>query len=142
MLYAEERPRNLIVRRVVYAAFVNADLASDAVMMNRDGDGCTNRVDNLLRGTKSECAQRVDARGRRTSALSYVDRSTWPKTGGGYQQQRAVGRFDRAGTLLERYPSIAEAARRTHSDLSAIKRVLNGSWKQHKGFLWRYFELG
>ena len=139
-LYLDGKPRYVNVRRLVYLTFVNAELDNELVVMNRDGDGYDNRVENLLPGTRSEWAQRVDTRGRRTSALRYLDRSGWPKTSGGYQIQKAVGRYDQAGNLLGQYVSIAEATRQTSCDLSGIKRVLYGRWKQYKGCIWRYID--
>lgn len=139
-LYLEGKAHYMSVRRLVYLAFVDAQLAQELVVMNRDGDGYNNSVENLLPGTKREWARRVDARGRRTSALSYVDRSNWPKTSGGYQIQKAVGRYNQEGNLLGQYVSIVEAACQISSDVSCIKRVLYGRWKQHKGFVWRYID--
>jgi NUMOD4 motif len=137
-LYQESQERHMSVRRLVYLAFVNPALDNDSVVMNRDGDGFNNRVKNLLPGTRSERARRVDTRGRRTSALSYVDRSGWPKTSGGYQMQKAVGRYDQAGNLLDQYVSIAEAAHQTNSDLSGISRTVRGLKKHYRGYSWLY----
>ncbi|SHL75771.1 NUMOD4 domain-containing protein [Hymenobacter psychrotolerans] len=139
-LYPDAKPRYMNVRRLVYAAFVNAQLVQELVVMNRDSDGYNNCVENLLPGTKSEWARRVDTRGRRTSALSYVDRSKWPKNSGGYQKQRAVGQYDAAGKLLNHYVSIAEAARQTNSDLSSISRTVRGLKKHYRGYSWRYMK--
>jgi NUMOD4 motif len=139
-LYLDGKPRYMNVRRLVYAAFINAELDKELVVMNRDGDGDNNSVENLLSGTKSEWARRVDTRGRRTSALSYVDRSSWPKNSGGYQKQKSVGQYDETGKLLNHYVSIAEAARQTNSDLSSISRTARGLRKHYKGYSWRYME--
>ena len=137
-LSREGTRHDLTVRRLVYAAFVHADLGRGLVI-NRDGDGWNNHVDNLQLVTHREKGQRVIARGRDTNTLATIDRSKWPKTFGGYSQQKRVARCDLGtGAVLEEYPSIAEAVRRTGWDEKSIITTAKGRWRQYKGFAWKY----
>lgn len=61
---------DLTVRRLVYAAFVQVDLG-DSVVINIDGDGWNNRVENLRLVSNSEKGKRVIARGRYTNTLAH-----------------------------------------------------------------------
>ena len=107
---------DLTVRRLVYAAFMEAKLGK-GVVINRDGDGWNNRVENLQLVTNSEKGKRVIERRRDTSTLATADRSNWPKTYGGYSRRKPVARCDRVtGATVEEYPSIADAVRRTGWD--------------------------
>ena len=126
------------VRRLVYAAFVQEDLGQ-GVVINRDGNGWNNQVENLQLVTNSEKGHRVIARGRDTNTLATIDRSQWPKTFGGYSRQKPVARYDRStGELLAAYPSIAEAARRTGWDEKSIRLAAKGQWRHYHGFTWKY----
>ncbi|GAA4367453.1 hypothetical protein GCM10023185_39330 [Hymenobacter saemangeumensis] len=131
---------DLTVRRLVYAAFVRAELG-DGVVLNRDGNGWDNRVENLQLATNREKGRRVVARQRHTSSLATADRSQWPQTYGGYSRRKPVARCDRAtGAVLETYPSIAEAVRRTGWDEKSIILAAKGRWQHYHGFAWRYVE--
>lgn len=129
---------DLTVRRLVYTAFVQADLGR-GVVINRDGNGWNNHFENLQLVTNREKGLRVVARGRDTNTLATIDRSQWPKTFGGYSRQKPVARCDRnTGELLERYPSIAEAVRRTGWDEKSIILAAKGRWRHYHGFVWKY----
>lgn len=129
---------DLTVRRLVYAAFVQSELGPGLVI-NRDGNGWNNRVENLQLVTNSEKGKRVIDRGRDTSTLATADRSNWPKTYGGYSRCKPVARCDRAtGATVEEYPSIAEAVRRTGWDEKSIILAAKGRWSHYQGFIWKY----
>ncbi|MBD2766502.1 HNH endonuclease [Hymenobacter sp. BT664] len=132
---------DLTVRRLVYAAFVSAELGAE-VVINRDGDGWNNRVENLQLVTKSEKGKRVIARGRDTNTLATIDRSNWPKTYGGYSRRKPIARCDlNSGEVLEEYPSIAEAVRRTGWDEKSIILAAKGRWRHYHGFAWKYLQV-
>lgn len=129
---------DVTVRRLVYAAFVHAALGAGLVI-NRDGNGWNNRADNLRLVTHREKGQRVVARGRFPNTLATLDRSQWPKTYGGYSRQKPIARCELSnGELLEAYPSIAEAVRRTGWDETSIILAAKGRWRQYHGFGWKY----
>jgi len=137
-LSQEGTRHDLTVRRLVYAAFVQAELGK-GVVINRDGDGWNNQVENLQLVTNSEKGKRVIARGRDTNTLATIDRSQWPKTYGGYSKVKSVGRCDLVtGQLLEAYSSIAEAVRQTGWDEKSIIHAAKGRWKHYHGFAWKY----
>jgi len=129
---------DVTVRRLVYAAFIGP-LPEEGVVINDDGDGWNNRVENLRLVTNSEKGLRVVARGRDTNTLATIDRSAWPKTYGGYSRRKAVARCElNTGTVLAEYASIAEAVRVTGWDEKSIILAAKGRWKQYKGFAWKY----
>jgi hypothetical protein len=129
---------DLTVRRLVYAAFVQAELGN-GVVINQDGNGWNNHVENLRLVTNSEKGQRVIARGRDTNTLATIDRSNWPKTYGGYSRAKPVARCELStGTVLEEYVSIADAVRRTGWDEKSIIQVAKGRSKHYHGFAWKY----
>ena len=129
---------DLTVRRLVYAAFVQPELGAGLVI-NRDGNGWNNRVENLQLVSHREKGRCVIARGRDTNTLATIDRSQWPKTYGGFSRQKPIARCNRtSGETLEEYPSIAEAVRRTGWDEKSIILAAKGRWKHYHGFLWKY----
>lgn len=126
---------DLTVRRLVYAAFVQADLR-DGVVINVDGDGWNNQVNNLCLVSNSEKGKRVVARGRYTNTLATIDRSQWCKN---QSRAKPIARCNLAtGEVLEHYPSIAEAVRRTGWDEKSIITAAKGRWKHYQGFAWKY----
>jgi hypothetical protein len=129
---------DLTMRRLIYAAFVQPEL-DGGVVINIDGDGWNNHVDNLRLVSNSEKGKRVVARGRYTNTLATIDRSQWPKTFGGYSRSKPIYRCNLAtGEVLEEYPSIAEATRRHGWDEKSIIAVAKGRAKHYQGFAWRY----
>ena len=129
---------DVTVRRLVYAAFIDPQLG-DGVVINDDGDGWNNRVENLRLITNTEKGLRVVARGRDTNTLATIDRSTWPKTYGGYSRRKPVARCEQStGIVLAEYESIAEAVRVTGWDEKSIIMAAKGRWKQYQGFAWKY----
>lgn len=129
---------DVTIRRLVYAAFIDPDLGV-GVVINEDGDGWNNRVENLRLVTNAEKGLRVVARGRNTNTLATIDRSGWPKTSGGYSRRKPVARCDLStGTVLATYESIAQAVRVTGWDEKSIIWAAKGRWKQYQGFVWKY----
>jgi hypothetical protein len=128
---------DLTVRRLVYAAFHSTELG-EGVVINVDGDGYNNHKENLQLVTNQEKGARAVARDRHTLSLATLDRSTFPKTYGGYSRRKPVARYDQAGQLVEVYPSIADAVRATGWDEKAIISAAKGRWKQYHGFVWKY----
>ncbi len=110
------------VRRLVYAAFVEKiDYQRDGrYVINRDGNGYDNSVDNLAMVTRAEKSQRAFRRGRVSpdrvpeSSLKSADRSAWKdKNYGGMSRRKPVVQLSTEGSLIARYESIAEASRQT-----------------------------
>jgi len=95
----------------------------------------TNRPDNMKLGTKSEKQKRVISRNRLFPFLQTADRSGWKKN---YSSSKPVAQYDLKGNLINKYPSIREAARQVHIEDKAIIQVAKGKYKQWKGFVWKY----
>lgn len=70
--------------------------------------------------------------------LATADRSTWPKTYGGYSLKKAVAQYDLNGILIAEFESIREASRQTGIDAKAIIEVAKGKYSQWNGFAWKY----
>jgi hypothetical protein len=130
------------VRRLVYAAFVEkiAYQRDGRYVINRDGDGYDNSVDNLALVTRAEKSQRALRRGRvPQSHLKSADRSEWKgKTYGGMSRCKPVVQLSTDGSLIARYESIAEACRQTGFGSKEIINVAKGRVQSLKGFRWRY----
>lgn len=129
------------VRRLIYQTFVNKRINYEKdglYVINKNGDGFNNRLSNLQLATKSEKQQRVFTRGRQDSYLKYADRSAWPKTYGGYANQKPVKQYTLQGKLLRTYSSVREAARKTGFDEKGIIGAAKGMYRQWRGFKWTY----
>ena len=109
-------------------------------MINRDGDGYDNSVDNLALVTRAEKSQRALRRGRvPQSHLKSADRSEWKgKIYGGMSRRKPVVQLNADGSLVARYESIAEASRQTGFGEKEIINVAKGRCQTWKGFRWRY----
>ncbi len=129
------------VRRLIYFTFVNRRInyqKDGLYVINKNGDGFNNRVNNLKLATKSEKQLRVFERHRQDSYLKTADRSTWPKTYGGYANRRAIKQYTLKGKLVRRYESIRDASRRTGFDEKGIIGAARGDYAQWRGFKWKY----
>jgi hypothetical protein len=129
------------VRRLIYFTFVNRRInyqKDGLYVINKNGDGFNNRVNNLKLATKSEKQLRVFERHRQDSYLKTADRSAWPKTYGGYANRRAVKQYTLKGKLVRRYESIRDASRRTGFDEKGIIGAAKGDYAQWRGFKWKY----
>lgn len=125
------------VRRLVYEAFTG-ELDPEMVVVHIDGDGLNNRVENLQMITKSTKQKRIIQNDRMIPTLAYLDRSKFKKTYGGYSRQKKIGQYTLEGKLIKKYPSIAEACRKTGCEEKGIIKVAKGVWKHHHGFIWKY----
>lgn len=129
------------VRRLVYITFVNKklDYRKDGLyVINKNGNGYNNRVNNLSLATKSQKQQRVFKRNRQDSYLKTADRSAWPRTYGGYANRRAVRQYNLKGKLLRQFESIRDAARKTGFDEKGIIGAAKGEYAQWRGYKWKY----
>ncbi len=138
-LFVEGKRYDLTVRRMVYAAFVGP-LDPEMVIINLDGNGYNNQVENLKMVTKKEKSRRIFERNRIIPSLRYLDRSTFRKPYGGYSRQKPISKYDRLGNKLASYPSIAEAARQNETGEKEIILVAKGRRRHHRGFVWKYDE--
>lgn len=107
-------------------------------MVNIDGDGFNNSVDNVKMISKSAKQKRSIKRDRQIPSLIYLDRTKFKKTYGGYSRQKPIGQYDKDGNLINEFPSIAEACRQTGCEDKSIINVAKGKWSHHHGFGWRY----
>lgn len=130
-------------RRLVYTTFVKMiDYTKDrCYVINKDGNGYNNAVDNLMLVSPSEKQKRVFTRKRTISYLSYADRSQW-KTNGGTSRRKPVAQFSRQGKLMKEFVSIMEASKQTGCGEKEIIEVAKGKWKQTKGFVFKYIHTG
>ncbi len=130
------------VRRLVYAAFeepINYQ-RDGRYVINQDGNGYNNSVNNLALVTRAEKSQRALRRGRvPESYLKSADRSAWKeKTYGGMSRCKPVVQLSDDGSLIARFESIAEASRQTGFGSKEIINVAKGRVQTWKGFRWRY----
>ena len=126
-------------RRLVFSAFrKKIYYEQDGLyVINKDGNGFNNALNNLKLVTKSEKSIRAFERGRVDSYLKTADRSTW-KNYGGYSRRKAVKQYSLEGKLLQKYESIRKASLKTGCGEKEIIYVARGIYKQTKGFKWRY----
>ena len=126
-------------RRLVFSAFrKKIYYEQDGLyVINKDGNGFNNALNNLKLVTKSEKSIRAFERGRVDSYLKTADRSTW-KNYGGYSRRKAVKQYSLKGKLLQKYESIRKASLKTGCGEKEIIYVARGIYKQTKGFKWRY----
>lgn len=53
---------------------------------------------------------------------------------------KPVGQFSRTGELLDKFPSVREAAKALETTDMCIYHAISGQRKSYKGFLWRYLD--
>jgi hypothetical protein len=127
------------VRRLVYAAFVNPsiDFSRDRlVIINMDGDGRNNRLDNLAAVTESQKSMRMVKRGRTNDFLKHADRSCWDKR---TSRWSAVKQISISGNkVIARYESISKASKATGFDEKGISATAHGKYSQWGGFKWTF----
>jgi hypothetical protein len=127
-------------RRIIFQTFVNSslDFEKDGLyVINVDGNGYNNRLENLAAVSKSEKQKRVFIRDRHDSHLKTADRSKWTKPYGGATLRKPVKQFLN-GELINRFNSISEAARLNGCGEKEIIMVLKHRWKHHHGYQWEY----
>lgn len=125
-------------RRLVYKTFTDPALdyqKTGLYVINMDGDGYNNKVENLCRVTKREKQQRVIARNRMYPFFKTADRSHWKKN---YSKRKPVAQYDLEGNFIKQYHSIKEASKQNSVEDKAIIQVAKGLYKQWNGFVWRY----
>ncbi|RXK87136.1 NUMOD4 domain-containing protein [Filimonas effusa] len=139
-LNVEGVPHYYNTRRLIYITFINSELdyAKDELyIINKDGDGYNNRVNNLKAVTRQEKSRRAFERGRVVeSHLKTADRSQW-KNYGGYARRKPVKQYQ-GRKLVARYESVSEAARKTGYGEKEIIMVAKGRWTHYHGFRWSY----
>ncbi len=136
-LSKENKRYDYQVRRLVYDAFVGKlDPKKDIV--NVDGNGFNNQIDNISMLDKKQKQQRSILRNRVIPSLVYLDRSNFKKTWGGYSRQKPIQQLSLEGVLIKEFPSIAEAVRQTGHDEKSIINVAKGRWSHHHNFIWKY----
>jgi len=127
-------------RRVIYSTFIDSslDYKTDGLyIINSDGNGYNNCVDNLCVATKSEKQKRVFTRGRHDSHLKFADRSKWTKPHGGTLTRKPVKQILN-GELVKCYDSISQASAQTGFGQKEIIMVLKKRWNHYHGFQWEY----
>ncbi len=128
------------VRRMVYQAFIGK-LKLNKGVINKDGDGFNNMVNNLITASASERQKRSIARGRQIPCLINLDRSKFKKTWGGYSRSKKVIQLTLDGKRIRTFPSIREASRQTGIDDKSIINVAKGRWSHTHNFVWKYWHL-
>jgi hypothetical protein len=126
-------------RRIIYTVFVkNIDYDTDGLyVINADGNGFNNEVDNLKLVTKSEKSKRVFLRDRIDSYLKIADRTNW-KNYGGYTRRIPVLQYSLDGEFIAQYESIKDASRKTGCGEKEIALVARGIHHKTGGFKWQY----
>ena len=125
-------------RRLVYQTFIDPTLdykETGLYVINKDGNGYNNCLDNLQLATKSYKQRRVKERGRVFPFLQNADRSNWRKN---YSTSKPVKQYNLNGELVARHNSIRDASRATGIDDKSIIQVAKGLYKQWKGFVFKY----
>lgn len=137
----ESKSHYFNTRRLIYQTFIDTHLSYEKdgfYVINIDGDGYNNKLDNIKLVTKSEKQIRAAKRGRLYPFLKTADRSGWTNN---HSKRKAVEQYDLKGNLIKRYVSIKEASRQTGIEDKAIIQVAKGLYKQWNGFVWKYVQI-
>jgi len=105
------------VHRLVAQAFCDKTSACECVN-HKDHDRTNNRADNL-------------------EWCTYQYNNEYSRHLG--KNDRIVERLDENGNVIELYPSMREAGRRTNTEYKNIFKVCNGERKHAGGYRWRYY---
>ncbi|HYH13600.1 MAG TPA: NUMOD4 domain-containing protein [Flavisolibacter sp.] len=136
-LMLENKRYEYPVRRLVYAAFVDASLlkGDKRMVIAKDGNGYNCRLDNLQLVTNSEKQKRILEKGRVYNTLAMRDHRTFKPT---YGLWKPVHKCDAEGKVLATYPNIRMAARAEGFDEKGIINAAKGRTNTYKEFQWKY----
>ncbi|HWK05690.1 MAG TPA: NUMOD1 domain-containing DNA-binding protein [Puia sp.] len=144
--YTFDKKRNsAMVRRLVYEAFVQP--TTKASMDGKfvypiDGDGLNSNASNLALADKSELRKLHLAKDRYIPPAFVVDQVQNRKhlLKLNRKKRRVVKQYSLKGKLLNSFPSITVASRKTGVSISCISACANKNLFQTKGFVWRFNE--
>jgi hypothetical protein len=123
----------------VYSAFVNSSLdfwKDHLVVINVDGNGYNNRLENVAAVTESDKSRRMVVRGRTNDFLKNADRSSWKKNTSRCLSVEQISL--KSNKIIGSYQSIASAARETGFDEKGISGAAHKRYSQWGGFRWRF----
>lgn len=128
---------DVIVRRLVYAAFKDPRILTDSkrMIIAKDGDGYNNRLENLRAVNNSERMKLVVLRKRMSMTIAKLDHTKFKPT---FNLWKPVHRCNLKGKILETYPCIAHAARKEGYYHKGIIDAAKEKQRTYKGFKWRY----
>jgi hypothetical protein len=125
-------------RRIIYQTFVDPHLNYQKDgwhVINKDGDGYNNQLENLQSFNNSDKTKRAISRDRVMPFLKTADRSQWKKNN---SRSKAIDQYDCQSNFMTQFVSIREASRQTNVQDKAIIQVAKGIYKQWNGFVWKY----
>ncbi|HEX7904918.1 MAG TPA: NUMOD4 domain-containing protein [Chitinophagaceae bacterium] len=127
---------DVIVRRLVYAAFKDPGILYDRMRMviSRDGDGYNTQLYNLKAVDNSERMRLVSKRNRMPNTLSILDHRKFKPT---FSLWKPVHRCDQKGRVLKTYLSIVYAVKEGYNEKGIINAAKRRT-KMYKGFKWKY----
>jgi len=141
----DKKPNRAMVRRLVYEAFVQP--ITKASMDGKyvypiDGDGLNSNASNLALANKSELRKLHLAKDRYIPPAFVVDQVQNRKhlLKLNRKKRRVVKQYSLKGKLLNSFPSITVASRKTGVSISCISACANKALFQTKGFVWRFNE--
>ena len=123
---------DLAMSRVLYQTFIGK-LDEKKYVINIDGNGLNNRIDNLKMISISENHLRSYRNKKTIPPYSNIDKSEIRTS-----KQRAIKQFDRDGNLINEFHCIMEATRQTGHNAPGIISAAKGRYSHHHGFIWRY----
>lgn len=126
MLYKDKKPKYHSIHRLVANAFLNND--SNLPFVNhKDENKANNNVNNL-----EWCTRLYNMN------CGTISERISTKRGHKARLKRSVYQIDKKGNIVNRWESIAEAARKTGTARTSIYECCRGIHKTANGYIWNY----
>ncbi len=128
---------DVIVRRLVYAAFKDLHILKDSrrMIIAKDNNGYNNKLENLKAVNNSERMKLLAQRNRMPIMLAELDHRKFKPT---FNLWKPIHKCDLKGRILKTYPCIAYAAKEEGFYEKGITNTAKGKQKIYKGFKWTY----